>query len=53
MSAPEWLRDLRGWPAYVLLLHTPLWRAPLWATGWLWACAGDWIYRDERRALPL
>ena len=49
MNAPEWLRDLRGLPCYLLCCHTPLdrWR---WAWLLLLPYAGDWVYREPRRA---
>jgi hypothetical protein len=43
-DAPEWLRDLRGFPAYHLhsLFH--------WLSFALLPYAGDWAYRTDRRA---
>lgn len=46
MNAPEWLRLLRGWPCYMLVCCTPLWR---WNA--LLPYAGDWAWREDRRAL--
>ena len=45
-NTPEWLRLLRGWPCYVLVMYTPLWR---W--NWLLPYAGDWSYREDARAV--
>ncbi len=42
-------RLIRGWPAYVICIHTPLHR--IWWDGYLWLLqyAGDWAYREKGR----
>ena len=45
-DTPEWLRLLRGWPAYIICIYTPLDRVSWRAYLWLLAYAGDWIYRE-------
>lgn len=46
----EWVRDLLGWPAFQLVRVLPCHRMPPWSYLWLLPPAGDWAYRDERRA---
>jgi hypothetical protein len=43
---PEWLLALRGWPAFMFVVHVipAHWR--LWL--WLLPYAGDWAYRADR-----
>lgn len=51
-DAPEWLRLLRGWPAYLIIMYTPFdrWRWSRALITWpLLPYAGDWAYRHDRR----
>ncbi len=52
MGTPEWLRVLRGWPAYMVIFYLTPRRLTLNRPFiWLLPYAGDWAYRHERRAL--
>ncbi len=52
-GAPEWLRDLRGLPAYLVAFYTPIEKVSFAAYLWLLPYAGDWMFRDTRRELAL